>query len=108
MGTEQLKMAEEKCRVDLSRTDLYEGNEIPDGDVEVCLKVLRTFAAFVWEHEYYGAHDKLTTAMDCVMQWVFTCQEQESAADRQETVAQSGPSGDPEEDHRTPDPDLVV
>lgn len=31
-----------RCRIDLSRTDIYETLEVPDSDVETALKVLRT------------------------------------------------------------------
>lgn len=47
-------MADDDCKVDLSREDEYEGGVIPDGDVETCLKVLRTMRTHCVNSNHLG------------------------------------------------------
>ena len=61
--------------VDLTRTDLYDGGNIPDADVETCLKVIRTLrninlgpglfdaeTALIMSHAHARIHDLVKEA----------------------------------------------
>lgn len=87
--------------VDTTKVDEYQGYVVPDEDVEVCLKVLRTVRNFCLGPQYFDADGAvlLSYAHAKIVDMVERVQVKD-AANSQPT--------DAEQDHTTSDPDFQV
>lgn len=51
-----------RCKVDLTQVDTYHNGVIPDKDVEICLKVLRTIRNTCLGAHYFDAESGVTVS----------------------------------------------
>lgn len=106
-------------RANLARMDVYENGVVPDGDMEVCLKVIRTVRNHCLGPHFFDAdgavvlshaHAKLVELTELAYEG-----EDEERAKSDETGAAEG-HADPAQggvvsgpaDHERPDPDFAV
>lgn len=69
---------DDKCKVDLSKHDIYKGFEIPDEHVEITLKVLRTLRNQLRRLGRYADADSLTPAHATIVRCIEEIQAEEA------------------------------